>query len=334
MADQKGSALTELSAPTLDDLLYMVDDPGGTPTSYKLSLTRALGFAALAPGGRLNLSSGVPVTTSDVTGAGTLYYCPFIHDRIRIYDGTRWRYYIFTERTLALSLTSGGVYDVFIYDNSGTLTLETLAWTNTTTRATALTLQDGVLVKTGALTRLFLGTIYASGTNSCDDSLVLRGVWNAYNQVPRPVRKLDATASWTRTGTSWQPLRNQSANKIAVVNGAPAGYNRSSISLLASAVTSGTESGGIVGGGAIGIGVDSTSANSANAMGGIGVAMTTGPTGVTAFGTASSRFDDFVGLGYHEFTVLQSSSTSGTATFYGSGTGDQYVAGMTGTWAS
>src|SRR5689334_21710537 len=112
MADTKLSAETELSAPTFDDLMYIVDDPGGTPTSYKLSLTRLFGSAALAPGGRLNLSTGSPVTTSDVS-SGTLHYCPFLHDRIRIYDGTRWRYYTFTERSLALSLTSGGVYDVF-----------------------------------------------------------------------------------------------------------------------------------------------------------------------------------------------------------------------------
>lgn len=334
MADTKASALSESSTLTLDDNFYLVDDIAGTPTSYRISANRAYGAIGLAPGGRLTASTSVPVTTSDVTGAGTLYYCPFLHDRIRIYDGTRWKYYTFTERSLALTLTSGSVYDVFIYDNSGTLTLETLIWTSTTARATALTTQDGVLVKTGATTRLYLGTIYASGTNTIEDSLTQRGVWNAYNHVVRPVRKLDATASWTKTGTSWQPLRNQSGNKIAVVNGAPAGYSRAPISLRASAVTSGTETGGAVGAGVLGFGVDSTSANSANALSGLGAAFTTAPTGLTSFSTASTTFDDFVSLGFHEYTILQSCVTTGTATFYGSGTGDQYNAGATGIWAS
>ena len=89
--------------------------------------------------GRLTLTSGVPVTTSDVTGAGTIYFTPFRGNQIGIYDGTNDIVMTFSEISVALSgLTAGYVYDLFVYDNSGTLALDPpLVWTNSTTRATA-----------------------------------------------------------------------------------------------------------------------------------------------------------------------------------------------------
>ena len=44
MADSKLSALSEISVPELEDLLYLVDDPSGTPVSNKVSANRALGL--------------------------------------------------------------------------------------------------------------------------------------------------------------------------------------------------------------------------------------------------------------------------------------------------
>jgi hypothetical protein len=41
--------------------------------------------------------------------------------------------------------TTGKPFDIFGYDNSGSLAIESLVWTNDTVRATALTLQDGIL---------------------------------------------------------------------------------------------------------------------------------------------------------------------------------------------
>src|SRR5262245_45446838 len=129
--------------------------------------------------GRLTLTSGAAVTTSDVTGAGTLYFTPFGGSRVALYDGARWRLHSFSERSLGLTLTSGKNYDVFLYDNAGTLTLElSSAWTNDTTRATALATQNGICVKSGAPTRRYLGTLRASGSNVTEDSLSKRFLWN------------------------------------------------------------------------------------------------------------------------------------------------------------
>lgn len=137
MADAKLTALTELSVPALEDLLYAVDDPSGTPASVKSSGKRHLAIGAHVVEGRLTLTSGTPVTTADVTGATSVFFTPFNGNRVRVYDGTRWQLYTFSELTLALgTLVAFQGYDVFLYDNAGTLTLESNEWSNATATMT------------------------------------------------------------------------------------------------------------------------------------------------------------------------------------------------------
>lgn len=183
MADSKVSALSEISVPDFSDDLYLVDNTG--PTSYKVGTDRMGGL--LTPGvcqGRLTLTTGTPITTSDVSSAGTLYFTPYLGNRIGLYDGTRWLLKTFSETSLALTLTAAKAYDVFIDDDASTLSLSA-AWTDDTTRANALTTQDGVPVLGSDTTKRWLGTIYASGTNTTEDAITKRYVWNAYNRVPR-----------------------------------------------------------------------------------------------------------------------------------------------------
>lgn len=223
MADSKLSALSELSAPTLDDLAYVVDDPAGTPASYKLSLTRLLGLAGVLPGGRLTLESGVPFSTTDQTAKTNIYYTPDASDFIRLYDGTRVREYTFTERTYALgTLTSGRPYDQFMYDNAGTLTLEGLAWTSGTTRATALAWQAGLgLVKSGDPTRLYLGTFYTASTTTTAQSESDWLLWNAYNQRKCCVRKLDSTSHTNSSGTLVNWRSSSTSTLVTYCTGLP-----------------------------------------------------------------------------------------------------------------
>jgi hypothetical protein len=220
MADAKVTDLTELSVPALEDVMYIVDDPSGTPASRKVVGNRLMGMLPVVPGGRLTLTSGTSVTTSDVTGAGTLYYTPDVHNLIRLYDGTRWKLHTFTERSLALTLTASRAYDVFIYDNAGTLTLElSAAWNSDgTTRTDALTTQDGVKVKSGAATRLWLGTIYASASNQTEDSITKRYVWNKYNKAPRRLARSNAV-SHAYNSTTVRPWNNDATQSLAFVAG-------------------------------------------------------------------------------------------------------------------
>lgn len=160
----------------------------------------------LTPGGRLTTESGVAVSTSDRTSQSTIYYTPFVHDQIVLWDGTNWRPYTFTETSLVLSgLTSGKPYDVFGYVSSGVLALELLVWTDDTTRATGVTLQDGRYCKGGDKTRLLLGTIYTTSTTATEDSEAKRYVCNVYNAVPRRILSaIYATYSHTYTTGTWR----------------------------------------------------------------------------------------------------------------------------------
>ena len=301
MADTKVSALAELSVADFSDDIYIVDDTG--PTSNKLGTDRLFGLGGFLPGGRLTLTTAVPVTTADVTAAGTLFYTPYLHDRIRIYNGTRWRYYTFTERSLALTLTSGKNYDVFIFDNAGTLTLElSAAWTNDTTRADALTTQDAVQVKSGATTRLWLGLIRASGTNVTEDSLVNRFVVNAYNAVARPIyanpgyNNNDANTSYTETSTTWVAANGGTGSTIAFLT---LGRHAPFVSMNAFATAPAADTA------RMGIALDSNTnvkaASQTAVLGGNG-----------AFGCAWSGY---VSLGKHSL-ILVSQVGGGTGTFF------------------
>lgn len=252
--------------------------------------------------GRLTLTTGVPVTTSDVTAAGTLYFTPYKGNKISLYDGTRWKVYTFTERSLALTLTSGSVYDVWLYDNAGTLTLETLVWTNATTRATALASQDGVPVKSGATTRRYLGTICASGTNTTEDSLLKRFVWNYYNRVERKLKVTEATDNWSYTTTSFRSWNNSTANRVEMVVGLseePVYLRFDGSMYTASAVTI-----------ALGIGLDSTTTEGSD----INVLMNPVNTVAPVVYTMAAYFG-FPGIGYHYLQLLEYGNTG--VTFYG-----------------
>jgi len=55
------------------------------------------------PGGRLTLTSGTPVTTSDVTAATSVYYTPYVGNKISLYNGWEWIFHEFSELSLSLS---------------------------------------------------------------------------------------------------------------------------------------------------------------------------------------------------------------------------------------
>src|SRR5574337_102816 len=172
--------------------------------------------------GRLTLTSGTPITTSDVTGATTIYFTPYKGNRIALFDGTSvWTTLPFSETSLALgTLVNNTNYDVFAYNNSGTLALEIgPAWSSNTARATALVLQDGVYVKSAATTRRYLGTFRTTSTTTTEDSAANRFLFNAQNQVPRPMSRNDSTASWTYTTATWRQANGSSANQVAWVDG-------------------------------------------------------------------------------------------------------------------
>lgn len=259
------------------------------------------GFA----GGRLTLESGVPISTADQAAKTNVYYTPFTHNLVGLYDGTSWKLYTFTEKTLALgTITADKNYDVFLYDNAGTLTLElSAAWTNDTTRADALTTQDGVYVKSGATTRRYLGTIRTTATTTTEDSARRRFVWNANNRVLRKLRVSDATVSWTYATVTWRQARATVTNQAEVVIGlaGPA----VDLTLIQGADTTAST------GPHLSIGADSITVPSAD----LAPAIYMAANGAYIVSTIREVF--VPALGYHYYAWLEKAGTTSSHTLYG-----------------
>lgn len=170
---------------------------------------------------RLTLTAGTPVTTADVTAATTVYVTPLKGGRCGFYDGsTTWTVLTNTEVTIAVPATTSTLYDVWCRNNAGTIACDTTAWTNDTTRATALTTQNSVYVKTGDTTRRYLASFRTTTVSGqTEDSLAKRFVWNYYHRVPRLLRVTEATDTWTWETAAWHQANASPANQLAVVVG-------------------------------------------------------------------------------------------------------------------
>jgi hypothetical protein len=194
-----------------------------TPTIVSPTITTSvLGLLAQVCQGRLTLTSGVPVTSGDVTGATAIFFTPYTGNLIGLFDGLSvWTALAFSELTLNLgTLTSGLPYDVFAFNNNGVVALRTpVAWTNTTTRATALVLQNGIYVKSGATTDRYLGTFFTTSTTQTEDSILNRYLWNYYNRVPRQLQRFESTATWTYTTATVRQANGSTSNQVNVVVG-------------------------------------------------------------------------------------------------------------------
>ena len=248
--------------------------------------------------GRLTFTSGTGLTTADVTAATTVYFTPYTGNGVRLWNGSAWQLYTFTELSLALTgLTANTNYDVFLHDNAGTLTLTAVAWTNSTTRASAISLRNGVYVKTSD-DRLLLGSFRTTGTvGQSEDSLTKRFLSNAYNRELRRLSVGDSTASWSyAVASTWRQTRATATNQVEVLLSL-AGYE---VSVLLQQRNAGA--------GLSAIGLDSTTTPATDGQAG-GI-----PGTADAVAVASLDVNN-IALGYHTLAMLE--YTTSTTTFYG-----------------
>ncbi len=271
--------------------------------------------------GRLTLTTGTPVTTADVTAAGTIYFTPYGGDKVALYDGSAWATYTFTEKSLPLDLVSDKNYDVFIYRNSGTLTLElSAAWSSDAARTDVLATQNGVLVKSSATTRRYLGTIRASATNQTEDSATKRYVWNAYNRVTRMLSLMVSADSWSYSTATWRQANGSTANQLDIV----AGLSEDAISLSVDVIS---QNSAVTNARYISIGEDSTTTKHARAT-----------TPLLAINNSSAFLPMHAALitiptaGRHFYAWLERGDGSSTSNFYGDNGDVLLQSGMAGTW--
>ena len=203
---------------------------GGTLFSVAGNGKMTAAIASTLSGGRLTLETGVAVSSSDQTAKTTIYYTPFVHSLIGLYDTTNliWTAHPFTERSLALgTLVSGKNYDVFAVLTSGAVAIEALVWTSDSVRATALVAVDGVLCKTGDTSRRYVGTFRTTTTTTTEDSEAKRFVYNANNKVPRAMlgtlgyvdNSTQNTFTFLSTLSTFAPINGGTGNKCEFVNG-------------------------------------------------------------------------------------------------------------------
>lgn len=306
------SSATQLTrvAPAASGTVLTSNGAGVAPSFQN----RALASTAC---GRLTLTSATPVLTSDVTAATTLYYALYGGNQIALYNGTNFETFTIAELSIAVPSTTDTAYDVFVDYNSGTPALSLTAWTNLTTRATALTTQDGIYVLTGSTGKRYVGSFRTgSVSGQTEDSKKKRYVWNYANRLSRPVEALDATNSWSYTAAIYQQANASTANQVEVMVGVV--EEPMDLSLIAYASNGGT----------------------INVWGAIGYDSTTVPIqssqGVATNSTLiqlDCRTVHFPAIGAHTYTWLERSTATGTTTWYGDNGDDTLVkAGLRGVW--
>lgn len=329
---------TGLGTYTTGDFLYA----SATDTLSKLGigsngqfLSIVAGLPAWANGsstagtqnGRLTLTSALAVTVADVLTATSVYFTPFRGHQIALYNGSSWDMCTFAEITISLSgLTSALPYDIFIYDSNADLVAdagEAVAWTNTTTRATAIAYQNGIPCKTGALARRYVGTVLMSATGQSEDSTKHRGVWNCNNRVLRHLYARDTTDSWTYNSSTFRPFNNSTTLGVGKVSWVT-GLAEDLVRFQALGQVLGTE--GVSS--AVGVGIDSTSASSAILCGPLSTYVFAGYNqSIQAF------YSGYVAVGSHSAYPLEQAASS-TSTFYGDNGGSVMSTGLLGeVWA-
>lgn len=256
--------------------------------------------------GRLTLDNTDAATIADQTAKTSVYLMPYQGNRVCLYTSSVWTCYAMSSTvTLALGTLSSGVnYDVFLYDSSGTLTMEAVAWSSDTARTTALVLQDGVLVKTGATDKRYVGTFRTTSTTQTEDSLVKRFLWN-YSHPARLLRAIakSQSSSYTYSSGTVRQMNGDASYQVEMING----YKEESIKMQINAPVelNGAEKG------SIGIGENSTTAYSVNAS------LRDDEADASVLRVSLSvDLSVFPRLGYSKYTMLESSDT-GTVQFVG-----------------
>ncbi len=197
------------------------------------------------PQGRLTLTSGVPVTTTDVAGVSAIYYTPAIGQHVWLYLDRIWTPYIFSELTLAMSASyqlANFCYDLFIVKDGDTIRLgHGPAWTSTTSRGTGAgttellflggmpTNKNTMTVRWGssagntisvpAGSALYVGSFFCLTNGQMYDTRAYRFLYNAFNQAPRTLSIADPATNWAYSTAAWRQVNANTQNRLLIMCG-------------------------------------------------------------------------------------------------------------------
>ena len=286
------------------------------PTGYQSVFGPALGVN----GFRLSGSSTDPLSLS-VASTSTIYLFPYTHAGISIYDGQGWVVRTSGLVSLALSgLTASNNYDVFASWNGSQVVLS-LGTGYATTRGTPLKVQDGILVGPTDAKLLYVGTIRATAATTTTSTPTQRFIWSQYNQVDLSLAVTDnsGTTNWSYTlaANTWRQVRGAAANRVEYVCG-----QASALNLHVHHTASATGASGYWF--ATGVGLDSTTVNSAQVFG-------FGCTSSSLLCTGDGFYSGTPAAGYHAVNWLECANWN-AVTFYGTQSGSTpHTSGLVGT---
>jgi hypothetical protein len=347
-------SLTAKASPVSGDLVIIADSAASG--ALKQTTVGAIGSAGsvasvngqtgavtvqIQPQGRLTLTSGVPITTTDVTGATTVYYTPDIGVQIPIYDGTANMVpTTFAEISQATTDTTkspaavaaNSVYDVFVWNDSGTIrATRGPAWSSDTSRGTgAGTSQvqqiQGIFTNQFAITNgpaanrgTLVGSIRSNASAQIVDSKAFRWVSNGYQCVMRQMAIVESTTSWNYTSATFRQANANTADQLDMLQ--TLGGNQLTANVSATYSNTSTSTFGTVG-------IDIDSINTTSVINNI--ANLQYVTVANALVASSAFFNGYTGLGRHIAIWKEESVATGTGTFYGTAGGTILQSGIYG----
>lgn len=297
------------------------------------------------PQGYLTPTSGTPIIAADVASATALFYTPYIGNLVPIYGGAAYTPTTFTELTLTLTSSHAinTIYDVFIFSNSGVLTLATgPAWSNsgagtgargTGAGTTQLSRTLGFYLNAVAIPAAingantysipasratYLGSIFIDGVAgqvTCHTSYGQSrkwGIWNAFNRAPIQLQGGDSTASWTYGVATIRESNGATTNNLTTF----CGLAEELIDLSFAQQLNKQKPSNTTTTMSIGIGVNSTTAYS-GFVGTMNVFVNTGTNFITSNITCRAEHSLVPGLGINTINALEKGDATDTDTFFG-----------------
>jgi hypothetical protein len=209
---------TSIAASTLSfaainqnaNLVYAGPASGGAAAPTFRALVAADIPNTMVNGGRLYALTGAPYGDTTGSGSGSVFFGPALHNQITLPSGGSFAEItqIFSETSAVVTgLNSGWYYDVYIGSaSSTTVSITTLAWSTSGTVPPTRATVDGRLVQNADHSKLFVGTIYISGSapNNIFKTTGERDIDNYYNKdeelISSSYNGLNTTAGTTTTG--------------------------------------------------------------------------------------------------------------------------------------
>ena len=198
-------------------------------------------------GGRLTLTTGTPVLSSNVSAATSIFYTPYNCDLIALYDGSVFTNTAFTELTNVTTdntknpaaVATNSNYDLFVWNDSSTIRLSRgPLWTSDSARGvgagtTELVRVKGILLNANSITNgpaasrgTYVGSVRSNGTSSIDwtplpavDTPARLCVFNTQNRLPVSAQARDSTNTWPYNSTTIRSARGVDNVRVNVIFG-------------------------------------------------------------------------------------------------------------------